>query len=339
VSRNSIFGLTGALALVLSALLGWMVGHAGGAGDARSETVEPGLTNTVSQSPATQLPNPSPGAPAARSDRTKPFAAAGGEQSLEHMSISELVAVLDPLARSGDAAAACRLAAEMIECRLLPMLRGVVRYQTVPPPNLDEKQVEAWVDRQAAVHERMDRSLSRCAEADEAQLQRAPHYLVMAARAGHLPSVLNFAHMPVMFAADFIRDPSLAPIYREHAWPLLRAAIAAGDRDSGLALARSVSMPQFDALPAVLPPRYRDRAAARAFEYLLLDPESRARREADRTWEPFEPAALAKAERWFHELYGGQELRSSRTSRRTEFAYLPQHEQMRCDDPEALMPR
>lgn len=152
------------------------------------------------------------------------------------IAVTEVIAQLDARARAGDAQAACRIAAELQRCRDIAMWSE--RWVDYEIERLARLSLDA--DTLAARSRDLDEATAYNAQAKrhcegiaQAQIRRIPHYQLAAARAGHLPSMAEFAMGSQADAASLVADPPLYADYRAQAWPLFQRAFEAGEPAAG----------------------------------------------------------------------------------------------------------
>jgi hypothetical protein len=212
------------------------------------------------------------------------------------LSVLELLEFYGEDARNGDVVAACEISRGLGECAR----RDEFRRMAMPPPGsgstVDDRERHrrfealrrAWVSR----------TEQRCQGIGRDDIQQAMDYTARAARAGHIPSLLDLTNAP---SAAFIRDPQLIGIYRTEVWSLLQRALATGNAYAAATVMAHIRQPARSALWQVLPEDYRDPWAAEAMYRMMtgIDPPSRPERRAPTAEE------RAVARRWVDELLGG----------------------------------
>lgn len=178
----------------------------------------------------------------------------------ENMPLRDAFPQLDAQARAGNAHAACRVAAELRRCALVgsliedaePIEQTLDRlYASDAEPATLRRQVEQAQQLDA----RLQAVAAHCAHWEAGPDPR--HYLLIAARQGHGPSIHHYLGM-ALGGAEVLRDPQLAIDYRANGLPLFRRALAAGDmRMLGLWI-NALEQPDTTPLSAVLPEEWRD---------------------------------------------------------------------------------
>jgi hypothetical protein len=222
----------------------------------------------------------------------------------DDMAVLDLLELLGPRARGGDPVAACELGRALGQCRMQAMMR----MSSLPPPQLDvdHPDLDRYVDREASRQEWAERLTQRCDGIGRDALTEAATFTAQAAINGHLPSLLDFLHAPMMSAGDFIRSPALIDAYRTQLWPLLRRAFAEGHGPIARAAMMQLALPHVASpLSGVVPAEYQDPEAAQAL--LLMLSASDGRPQAMLPMGHSEPSeqAVASAQRWIDELFGG----------------------------------
>lgn len=162
----------------------------------------------------------------------RPAASPTVEPAREDLPVLALIEQFDALAAAKDAALACRIVAELSRCRSLAgwneraMDREIER---LARQDLDEPTLEARSRDLADAIAYNAQAKHQCEGVTPEQLGRIPHYLLAAARAGHTPSMVQFASGHHLDLATLVADPQLYADYRAHAWPLFLRALQAGD--------------------------------------------------------------------------------------------------------------
>lgn len=203
-------------------------------------------------------------APAARSSRPSPRIAAAASTPAplpsENVPLRDAFAQLDAQARAGNAQAACRVAAELRRCAIVGGLLADAEpleetLQRMRASGGDPEKLARDIDRAQHLDARLQSVAAHCAQWET--LPNPRHYLLIAARQGHVPSIYHYLGM-ALGGAEVLRDPQLAIDYRANGLPLFRRALAAGDmRMLGLWI-RALEEPETNALSAVLPEEWRD---------------------------------------------------------------------------------
>ncbi len=158
----------------------------------------------------------------------------------------ENIEQLDRRARSGDAAAACRLGAELIDCseirgssyQLKQMQEGIARAKPLADPAEQEKLVERQADTLARWTLSIEAREKRCAGVDEKRWLDVYDYQRIAAESGHLPSMRFLLHRPALEFDVFAQIDQ----YRQFpgdARRILERAVRAGDGQTLAALLRA----------------------------------------------------------------------------------------------------
>lgn len=179
----------------------------------------PALTRQVE---AAEPPGEAPG----------PTAGPIAEPAQQDLPVLELIEQFDALAATDDAALACRIVAELSRCRSLAgwnersMDREIER---LARQDLDGPALEARSRDLADAIAYNAQAKHQCEGVTPEQLGRIPHYLLAAARAGHTPSMVQFASGHHLDMATLVADPQLYAEYRANAWPLFLRALQAGD--------------------------------------------------------------------------------------------------------------
>jgi hypothetical protein len=204
----NIRSLLGAGAVILAALLAWLLATDPGPADAGRGR------DTASVPPVTDVPL-SPTHPAGGEAASPPRTLApwtppkrpGGARSAPGRlpppgtPFAGIVGDLLARARDGDAGAACRLAFELDRCFRLPSTRGFARRSRAF--SREEAFDEGLRQRQASNAEYWEaiarRDEAACEGVDPREATGAWRYALQAAAAGHLPSMIRFASGRLMF--------------------------------------------------------------------------------------------------------------------------------------------
>lgn len=176
-----------------------------------------------------------------------------------HHPVRDYAALLDERARAGDAAAACRLGAELERCSALieraryrPIAADIAT-SYIERTGLGAEAADRVIDTLLQQEEEQTRRLEDCAGLDLAAHAPPTRYFALAARAGHPPSMLRVLRIETAPGADLVRDPALIDEYRTHASRYLLALLEAGERAAvGLWLhhaTRGAASPLFASLP------------------------------------------------------------------------------------------
>ncbi|MFA5685176.1 MAG: hypothetical protein WCZ65_03825 [Lysobacteraceae bacterium] len=215
----------------------------------------------------------------------------------------EALELLRAPAQRGDPVAACELAQILGECRMRRVMRRMP--QRSAPSDVGSREFEAYVNAEAVRQEWQDRLEKRCEGVTAEHLSQGMGYLARAAVAGHAASLSSFMSAPQVAAADFLRDPTLAMVYRSQLWPALRDGLRSGNLMLTYGFLRQMAQGESAPLAAVVPAEFRDPKVAEALRQRLdvrdprfpgMRPESPAPTPADE----------AEAERWIRDLFGGE---------------------------------
>jgi len=201
---------------------------------------------------------------------------ASGPALPEDVPVAELFEALESRARAGDVAAACRIAAEVNRCRSLPRYllsaeheRGAIDAIARADVSADERASRAAELADSIEYNR--RIAEQCQALSPQQLRAAPRYYLLAAQRGHVPSMARFANAIGAGGADMVADPELYALYRQHAWPMFRAAFEAGHPFAVMAWRGALDSNGFSFLAGALPPDWQTPGVARALSELVAD--------------------------------------------------------------------
>jgi hypothetical protein len=212
------------------------------------------------------------------------------------LTVLELLEIYGEEARNGDVMAACEISRGLGECAR----RDEFRRMGMPPPDplSPREERERHASFEGLRREWVSRTQQRCAGVGRSEFEQAMDYTSRAARAGHIPSLIELTNAP---AAAFIRDPQLISIYRIEVWPLLQRALATGNAHAAATVMAHIRQPARSALWQVLPDDYRNPWAAEAMLRMMtgIDAPSRPERRAPTA----EERAVARG--WVDELLGG----------------------------------
>lgn len=187
------------------------------------------------------------------------------------MPLRDAFAALDQAARRGQAEAACRLGAELSACR---SARAAARYQMPAErmaamwaqQRLDEKQVEQRLEHLLRTQDNLARRLAHCEGMQLDAVAPPAHYFMLAADAGHVPSMVQALHAEQYSPAALFRDPALIPRFRANALRYLHGALEAGDPAVVEVLRAASHMPEFSTLAPLLPEAWRSAGFATALQ-------------------------------------------------------------------------
>jgi hypothetical protein len=176
--------------------------------------------------------------------------------------VRDALPALDAAARRGDAQAACRLGAELTACRAARMN---LRFRMSPErlaaalaqQKLDEKTIERRVEETLRTQERIEQRLAHCEGVDLDAVAPPARYFMLAADAGHVPSMVQALHADHYPAAVLFRDPGLITQFRANALRYLHGALDAGDPAVLDALRNASHAPEYSVLAPLLPVAWR----------------------------------------------------------------------------------
>lgn len=219
-------------------------------------------------------PGAAPDAPA-----PAPGAASAAAAPTDATSIDAIDA-LDRAARAGDGRAACRMAAAISRCqqvRLLQRFQQDERSQidALARDPSDAADVERQIDELVRRERLLDEAAAGCAGYEQGDRLTVARYHVVAANAGHVPSMLATIHPMQMSATALIRDPALIDDYRANAGARFRRILEAGDLRLLGAWLAATSFPDPSPLLDQLPPEWRDPALVAAIVAQLSEEQQR----------------------------------------------------------------
>ncbi|MCG6117593.1 MAG: hypothetical protein MEQ07_05280 [Aquimonas sp.] len=188
-----------------------------------------------------------------------------------------LVQRLDQLAerfRAGDAASACRIAAELVRCRTLRNTGSFSDDRAIDAlarMDLDDAELEsrtAELDRLLAQNRR---ARSDCEALEPARVEQASRYFLAAARRGHVPSMQQFANAVGIDGESLLRDPQLYHAYRMEAWPMFQRAFESGHPAAASMWHWALESRGFAFFAGVIPDEWRQTGTARALSQLMAE--------------------------------------------------------------------
>jgi hypothetical protein len=147
--------------------------------------------------------------------------------------LASVMADLEQRARGGDARAACRLAADLSRCALLPRRRT---FRAMVDPLRDgggrrSGAVDWRIDAAARLDVTLEDDERLCEGIGREQSRRSIDWLYRAAQAGHVPSMAAFGSGNWMSTEPgFIHQPELVAAFARDAGRMAVAALDAGDR-------------------------------------------------------------------------------------------------------------
>lgn len=149
----------------------------------------------------------------------------------DNVPLRQVAESLHTQALAGNYRAACRLSYELNRCQQLPIQRELVDSlaKQLTTTNADPKTKALLAASQAEAKNLVEKDSALCAEVDENKLMRPWQYLLMAAQAGHIPSMVRFASTPPMDEQSFIKDLDGWGVYKQNAIPLLQEAMNKGN--------------------------------------------------------------------------------------------------------------
>ncbi len=150
--------------------------------------------------------------------------------------VAQLLPELDARARGGDAAAACRLGAELMECSGLPQReRELLNYkekmlkrEPLPDPEKEKTRLALEVDWLARSEAMLESSEKHCAGVDEKHWIDIYDYQRIAAASGHLPSMRFLLFRPAL-ELDVFAQIEQYRRFPDDARRVLERTVRAGD--------------------------------------------------------------------------------------------------------------
>lgn len=207
--------------------------------------------------------------------------------------LADIIAELDERASAGDAAAACRLAAEIARCasvvdfdaeRVADTLFLSVRY---------DEHGERHVERSANYIEQRVAEQERCRGVDAAVLMNQARFDLAAARLGDLDAAFRFVSADALDTGTLVRFPELLQLYRQNAWPLFQRLLEGGYPYAPGLWGRAIQL-RSNPLGAVMPPEWNRPEVARALYDRVVAPP-----QYPTSPPPPSPEAVAEADRLF----------------------------------------
>jgi hypothetical protein len=180
-------------------------------------------------------PSSAAAAPASASNASPPLPAAALLPARD-APLASVIADLEQRARGGDARAACRLAADLSRCALLPRRR---EFRAMIDPLRDGGDrgsrrggaVDWQIDTAARLDVTLEDDERLCEGITREQSRRSIDWLHRAAQAGHVPSMAAFGSGNWMSTEPaFIHQPELVAAFARDAARMAAAALDAGDR-------------------------------------------------------------------------------------------------------------
>lgn len=147
--------------------------------------------------------------------------------------LADIIEELDARADAGDAAAACRIAAELSICdgilgTPVEEVERAIAANLARRINAALRELEE-LDEIARSLELQQRTAEQCSHVPGDWFLRRPYIELRAAQLGDLDAASRFVHGDGMSAGQLLRDPSLAALYRANAWQLFLQLYEAGD--------------------------------------------------------------------------------------------------------------
>ena len=282
--RNNLFGGLALLAALGLLAIGWTLG-------ARQATQPEATTAATSENgeplrtvaaPPLQDPTDASDSPPNAAQTSRSSSAMPPEPLPGALPPAELVAVLEPRARAGDAAAACRLALELAECRGTRHWRSPgeaeLERQMARVDKDDPRQLAA-MERRLNWYARQDQRKRECEALPEAVRDAGPQWMLQAAMQGNRGAMVGFAELQGVGGQELVANPALYAQYRQHAFPLWRQAFESGSVGALQVWMSALASNGFQFFAGVLPPDYQDLRLAQALMIevqaaLEVDPES-----------------------------------------------------------------
>ena len=183
--------------------------------------------------------------------------------------LRDILQELERRASAGEPAAACRLAEEIARCASVQHF-DAERDERLLVVNMSRGADLAYVD---SITEQIAESLrmqERCTGVPEAVLEARARHDLAAAKLGDVQAAYRFLGGWSVGTATLIRDPGLATLYREQAWPLFLQLLEAGHPYAAF-LWKEVSRGARDVRPlaAVMPAEWRRPEVAEALATLI----------------------------------------------------------------------
>lgn len=187
---------------------------------------------------------------------------------------------LDAAARSGDAHAACELAAELDRCDRAASRRRLQQDENLASQlasqSLGDEELQEQIDDIAAQTHLLDRIALHCAGIPTQTIRSASRYVELAAAAGHVPSQVRLLGGQQLLPAELLRDASPLATYRANATTWFRNALDAGDLGLLQLIAHASRWERVMPLADYLPEEWKDPAMVSA----LIDELSDTQRES-----------------------------------------------------------
>ncbi|MBL8525234.1 MAG: hypothetical protein JNN20_16205 [Betaproteobacteria bacterium] len=147
----------------------------------------------------------------------------------ENVPLPTIATDLHARAVNGDFRAACRISFELGRCNDLSKQRAALDAMISKAEPLSSSTPEQRENVIAQTKDEVDKTISICNGLSTKGLLRPWQYLLSAAQAGHVPSMLRFATNPPIDETNFARDLEGWSVYKENALPLLEAALKKGE--------------------------------------------------------------------------------------------------------------
>ena len=217
-------------------------------------------------------------------------------------SLPERYSSLKAQANAGDIAAACRMAFELQRCAgmslrqkgLLEMRRQAYELEERSPQRI---KLEAAIETRAA---ELEEIRGACEGVDPIEAREGWRYLLQAANAGHLPSMLRFSHgFGLSWSGRPLDDLDQWTAYRDNMPAILERLVATGRPEAYAAAAKLYGTAPFGQSPLG-----RDPVKSLAFKLAIVRASSAGQERAIEevqirrviTEEKLDPAAVARAE-------------------------------------------
>jgi hypothetical protein len=183
------------------------------------------------------------------------------------LSPAELVERLLPRARAGDAAAGCRLAYELADCRSARQWRSppaeVLERELLRAESEDVEQLKS-AERQLAWYAWQEQRKNECEALPAAIRDAGPKLMFQAAQQGSRTAMVGYASLRGVGGQQIVADPALYAQYRQHAFPMWRQAFESGSVDALQVWVSALQSNGFQFFAGVLPEEYQDLDLAQA---------------------------------------------------------------------------
>lgn len=222
--------------------------------------------------------------------------------------VADILQALRERADAGDAAAACRLAAEIARCAEVEHFDADQAAQQLQLAITVDEHGNRHADLAMDYILRQVQRQERCRGVDASLLLNQARFDLAAAELGDLDAAFRFVRAESLQTGVLLRHPELLELYRQRAWPLFLRLFEAGHPFAPVLWQSATGKRlRFNPLGAVIPPEWDRPEVARA----LRERQGGPWPERDTLAPSPSPEATAEAEHLFQTYFAASPLRPS----------------------------